>query len=116
MLEQLLRGLGAEDVYSAANGKDAMRVLNEPTKRVDIVISDLMMPDVDGIELLPALRKSSRAPALVLVSAAIGILPTAETLAVAHGITLLGTIEKPVTAAKLKPLLERFDSIARGVG
>lgn len=108
MLEQLLRGLGAEVVHCAANGKEAMRLLQDATKHVDIVVSDLMMPDVDGIELLPALRRSSRSPALVLVSAASVVLPAAEAIAIAQGITVLGTLEKPVTVEKLKPLLERY--------
>lgn len=108
MLEQLLRGLGAGAVHSAGNGKEAMRVLRDPAVRVDVVISDLMMPDVDGIELLPALREASPPVALVLVSANGGVLPAAQAIAMAQSLTVLGVIEKPVTVANLKPLVERY--------
>jgi CheY-like chemotaxis protein len=108
MLEQLLRTLGAGAVHGASNGAEARRMLRDAAGSVDIVISDLMMPAVDGIELLPALREASPPPALVLVSADAGVLAAAEAIAQAHGIMVLGTIEKPVTQAKLRPLLEEY--------
>jgi CheY-like chemotaxis protein len=108
MLEQLLHKWGAQAVWSAANGSEAMRVLRDATTAIDIVISDLMMPGMDGIELLPVLRKASPGTALVLVSADENMLPVAETIARAHGITVLGAICKPATLAKLEPLLESY--------
>jgi CheY-like chemotaxis protein len=106
MLEQLVRGLGAQAVSSVADGSEAMRWLRDSSAAVDVVISDLMMPRMDGIELLPILRKACPEAALVLVSADENVLPAAQTIAKAHGITVLGAICKPVTVAKLKPLLE----------
>lgn len=108
LLDQLLRTIGAGTVHAASNGAEARRILRDALTPVDIVVSDLMMPGVDGIELLPALKQSSPQPALVLVSADPNVLGAAEAIAQAHGITVLGTIEKPVTQAKLKPLLEGY--------
>lgn len=106
MLEQMLRGLGAERVSSAANGKEAMRLLRDA--RFDIVITDLMMPEVDGIELIPVLVKTAHQVGLVLASVDPASLEVAAAIAAARGLRVLGTIEKPVTPDKLRPLLEKY--------
>lgn len=49
-----LRFLGY-DVETAANGKEAATILEQ--KKTDIVVSDIMMPEMDGIELLRLIRK-----------------------------------------------------------
>lgn len=43
------------DIRQAENGKVALEVLN--SERIDIVISDVMMPVMDGFELLEAIKK-----------------------------------------------------------
>jgi len=107
MLEQLLCGLGAHAVHCAGTAAEALRILRDPATEVDIVITDLMMPDVDGIELLPLLRKSATCVSLVLTSANDVLLSAAAEIAKGHGLRVLGTIVKPVTAAELRPLLDR---------
>jgi two-component system chemotaxis response regulator CheY len=42
------------DVLAAENGKDALAKLN--SEKVDMVITDLNMPEMDGIELIKKLR------------------------------------------------------------
>ena len=37
------------NVYIATNGVEALKVLNE--KYINIILSDLMMPEMDGLEL-----------------------------------------------------------------
>ncbi|GAB5522946.1 MAG: hypothetical protein Roseis2KO_08180 [Roseivirga sp.] len=44
------------DIRQAENGKLALEVLN--SERIDIVISDVMMPVMDGFELLEAIKKN----------------------------------------------------------
>ncbi len=41
-------------VFTATNGKEAMDILE--TKQIDVVLSDLMMPQMDGVELLREMR------------------------------------------------------------
>lgn len=46
------------DVRFASNGKDALKLFE--TRIPDILISDIMMPDMDGLELLSAIRNSEK--------------------------------------------------------
>ena len=54
LLVKLLRKNGYK-VLEAADGYEAEAILNKET--VDIVISDLLMPGKDGIELLMSIRE-----------------------------------------------------------
>jgi len=46
------------DVVEAVNGKDALAKLDASS--VELVLTDLNMPEMDGIELIRNLRKSSK--------------------------------------------------------
>lgn len=108
MLEQTLRVLGAENILCATNGAEALRVLRGA--KVDVVITDLMMPDLDGIELIPRLHKDSKDVAVILSSSDEASLLTAAAIAQAQGLRLLGAVDKPITPDKLRPLLEGYAS------
>ena len=55
MLEFLLKNLGYNyNVLGAKNGKEALKILHNNT--IDIIISDIVMPEMDGFELLHAVR------------------------------------------------------------
>ena len=49
---------GGYKVYTAANGADALTIVNE--QYIDIVITDIMMPEIDGYELLSRLKEDER--------------------------------------------------------
>jgi len=53
-------------VAEAANGRQALEALGEA--QPDVVLLDLGLPDRDGLELIPAIRKHSKA-AILIVSA-----------------------------------------------
>jgi CheY-like chemotaxis protein len=110
VLEQMLVGMGARSVSVASNGREAIRMLQNPEMPVDIVISDLLMPDVDGIELLPALARVVPPVSLILASADEQSLRVAYEIAKGQGIRVLGTISKPITPGKLLPLLAALRS------
>lgn len=69
IISMLRRGLAFEgyDVYTASNGAEGLRmILNEEP---DVVILDVMMPQVDGFEALRRLREGgSKIPVLMLTA------------------------------------------------
>jgi len=60
--------LGPCDVVEAASGFDALRLL--PRGPYDLVITDINMPDINGLELVQFIRKSDRhrSTALIIIS------------------------------------------------
>lgn len=107
-LEVTLRTMGATSIQSAANGAQAILLLRAHPGLVNIVMTDLMMPGVDGIELIVALGKECPGASLVITSANERMLGVAAVMAEAHGLPVLGTLRKPITPQTLKPVLERY--------
>jgi two-component system chemotaxis response regulator CheY len=50
--------LGADTVYTATNGNEALELLN--AREIDIIIADWQMPKMDGAELLRTVRQSDK--------------------------------------------------------
>jgi DNA-binding response OmpR family regulator len=65
LLKQILRHAGF-DVLSALNGKEALTKLN--LSFPDLVLLDLMMPEMDGWETIDRLRQVSSTPVIVLTA------------------------------------------------
>ena len=108
MMCNVLEGLGARYVFSAPNGRAALEIFRDRESRIDIVVSDLDMPEMDGMELIRHLGETGGSPSLVLASALDrSLVASVESMARAYAVRLLGAIEKPVSAKNLLPLLER---------
>lgn len=54
--EQILEGEGYA-VTTAASGKEALRLVSENS--FDAVVTDIMMPDISGLELLEIIKRTS---------------------------------------------------------
>jgi len=111
-LVRMLERLGAKDVHAAQDGHAALNIVRNPTHRIDIVISDLDMPGMDGMEFLRHLGESGVPVSVILASALErNLIASVETMTNAYGIRLLGVVEKPITPTKLAPLIERHEPL-----
>ena len=63
-------------VQTCEDPRDALSLLKENSQEIDLVITDLQMPCMDGIELAAELRKINPALPVVLTSAAMFQLPS----------------------------------------
>lgn len=88
-------------IYEAANGKIGLEMITE--HQPDLIFCDLVMPEVDGIEVLKVLNdKKSRIPVVVLTSDI--------QLPVREQCLELGAIEfinKPASEIKIQKALEK---------
>src|SRR6516164_839308 len=68
-LESLERIFAREGlaVFTAPNGKDGLEILRK--RRIDVLLTDLMMPGVSGVDLLKATRQISPETEVVLMTA-----------------------------------------------
>jgi len=106
---QLLKGVGVAAVHEAGNGLDALERLALLREVPDIVISDLDMPGMDGIEFIRHIAERRLAHAVAVTSnLEPAMLSTVEAMARAYGLQVLGAIEKPITARRLNQLLSHY--------
>ncbi|MCG6659020.1 EAL domain-containing response regulator [Halomonas campisalis] len=109
VLAGLLRRLGAEEIHEAACGHSALELMATLEPPVDIVISDLDMPGMDGMEFIRRVGESWHEPALVIVSALEpSLIRSVRTMAAAYGLSLLDTIEKPPAPRELLSALRKY--------
>lgn len=72
----------------------------------DVVLLDLNMPDIDGIEVIRVLGKNSAKVQLVLISRYDRrVLRSAQQLAQAHMLRVVASLSKPVSIEELKKLV-----------
>ena len=62
----LLEAEGFDVVGEAENGQSALRAVRE--LRPDVVLLDVQLPDIDGIEVAARLTENGAGPAIVLTS------------------------------------------------
>jgi len=75
-------------------------------QHADIIVLDLMMPGVDGIEVIRFLSEIQCNSLLILMSGFdSGVLHSAQKLAAEHGLNLAGSLSKPFRAHHLEQLL-----------
>jgi DNA-binding response OmpR family regulator len=96
---------GGHDVLFASNGRQALNHLK--TTEVDLVVTDLVMPDKDGLEVIRSIREKNALTPILAMTA--GLASLKEPLLVAA--TALGAndvIQKPFRPAALR---ERVDAL-----
>lgn len=58
MIVNMLANIGYRNVITARNGKEAWEKIQANAPKVDIVLSDMLMPEEDGLQLLQRIRNS----------------------------------------------------------
>jgi two-component system, chemotaxis family, chemotaxis protein CheY len=92
-----LRRYGFE-VFAVAEGKSAMRLLAK--QAIDLVITDMVMPGSDGVELIQHIRKTYPKIKIIAISGG-GATKRDLLLDIARVLGVTGTLEKPFTMTVL---------------
>ncbi len=106
---RLVRQLGPGEVLEAGDGRDALTLLGRRQHPVDVVLVDLDLPHIDGIEFIGHVARDKLAHAVVLLTALDpALLNTVQIMARASGMRVLGSVEKPLTQTKLTQALDLY--------
>jgi CheY-like chemotaxis protein len=97
--ESLKRVLGREGfrVDGALCGREGLKLLSQ--KKFDLILTDLMMPEMDGLEFLAELRKAGIHTPMIMITG----YPTIRTALQALRLGAADYIPKPVTRKELLP-------------
>lgn len=66
MIKTIFECAGYTQIVSVSSAKEALKILS--TKMPDLIILDVMMPEMDGFELLQEIRSISKVPVLMLTA------------------------------------------------
>jgi len=112
-LADMLHGLGVKSVNRSLDGQAALTAIDVAVRSPQLVICDLTMPGMDGIEFLRHLAERGFEGGVILCSGSESrVVKTVESLVEAHKLRFLGTLQKPVQEAALLTAL--MDLIGRG--
>jgi EAL domain-containing protein (putative c-di-GMP-specific phosphodiesterase class I)/FixJ family two-component response regulator len=103
----ILRSVGIEQSAEATNGFEALTHLKRAEGSIDIVLCDLEMEGMDGIEFLTELADHHPEAAVILVSGMHrSVMAAVEEMSKNTGLRVLGTVEKPLDRKRLVALLD----------
>lgn len=107
MVVGMLHSLGAKSIKDVANGKQALAIMiGAKGKTIDVIICDLNMPVMDGVEFLGHLSQLNHKAAIILFSSAdTKLLNSAGKMTNFYGLKLLGQIVKPIMPEQIEELL-----------
>lgn len=115
LLGRMLSNLGFIPATACDSGHAALEWIDNPGNHPDLILLDLNMPEMDGIEFVRHLVGRHYAGSIILVSGEDErVLQAAEKLVLAHRIALLGSLRKPVTPEGLAALLGKWSPPSQG--
>lgn len=106
-LVDLCMRLGVIAIQEAEDGQSALTILEEHNAEFDVLICDLEMPGIDGIELINLLAHRNYMCGLIIVSSReLALIHAVELMATVEGLNVLGSLQKPVQISELEKLIQ----------
>lgn len=96
-------GFAVDECLESANGKEALEVLR--SQEINVVLCDLHMPEMNGLELLQALQNEGRVPPCFILVTTEG---RKERLRQALALGARGYVIKPFQPEALRKILSLF--------
>lgn len=102
ILHAYFKSLNAVEVKGTTNPSEALTYINSRQNEIDLIVSDLQMPQMDGLEFLRHLSELKYIGKLAIISGVKSdLLDHAGRLAQMHKLNMIGQVSKPVTKSVL---------------
>ena len=101
VIQAMLKRMGITDITTAANGVEALKALNDSPDAFDVVLTDMLMPVMDGKGLIREIRKNEQWKVLPVYA----VTADAEAQGTCEQLGFTGLLMKPITMDKLRKLL-----------
>lgn len=67
-LRRILAGMGYDNVMQAENGREAVKAVEDVSRRIDVVFLDIVMPIMDGKMALKKIRETNKTVSVVMLT------------------------------------------------
>ena len=101
VIQAMLKRMGITDITTATNGVEALKALNDAPDAFDVIFTDLLMPVMDGKDLIREIRKNEQWKDLHVYA----VTADAEAQDTCGQLGFTGFLTKPITMDKLRKLL-----------
>lgn len=91
------------EIETASNGAEALNMILEQKKNYDLILLDIKMPDMDGMEVLRRLRATKNKTNIIMMTAYGTIKEAVE----AMKLNAIDFISKPFTPEQIRMLVKK---------
>jgi len=114
LISHHLKELGAKHITAVGNGQLAIETITQEKTRFDVVICDLRMPVMNGVQFLRHVAELKFLGAIILVSAMDkNILQSAYQLAQLYDLNIIGSVSKPIEPSAFEKILKTLGAMSR---
>ena len=97
-IKKMLKELKIQQVFEAANGREALKLLDSAPEMIDLVLCDWNMPSISGLDLLRQVRSVGLDVPFIMVTGR----ADRESVLAAKDAGVTAYVSKPFSAAQLE--------------
>ncbi len=104
VLVNMLKSFGYDTIFECENGESALKLLFNSDSKIDLLITDWIMPGIDGLTLAKLIRSNKNTQNLPIIM--LTIIDDKERIVEAYQTRIDDYILKPFTAEVIKSKVE----------